>query len=162
MAKIDIPNINSQFASQQGLNARFKQIEDELNNKVLYRDPDSGEPNQMEAELDMNTNQIINLPYPAEPTSPVRIMDLEDIYGTGPGSGTQDIRQTQVIPLADGQLEVVFLIPISAGDLYINGPQVDAGRLGLDSDYTVLGQAVTLLDSYPAGTLLTFITTGII
>lgn len=160
MAKIDIPNINSQFASQQGLNNRFDLIEDALNNKVLFRDHEVGEPNQMEVELDMNLNDIINLPYPSTPTSPIRIQDLDGLIGTTPG--TPDIRQTQVFTLSDGQTQVVFTVPITAGDLYINGSQVDSGRLGLNSEYTINGQTVTLVESYPAGTLLTFITTGII
>jgi hypothetical protein len=34
-------------------------------------------PNQMEAPLDMNSNQLLNLPYPADPTSPIRLLDLD-------------------------------------------------------------------------------------
>ena len=67
MAKITIPDIASQFASQEALNARFTQVENELNDKVLYRDNPDGEPNAMAQELDMNTNRIINLPEPVNP-----------------------------------------------------------------------------------------------
>jgi hypothetical protein len=34
-------------------------------------------PNQMENSLDMNSNQIINLAYPASPSAPLRLRDLE-------------------------------------------------------------------------------------
>ncbi len=60
MAKIDIPDISSQFESQAGLNNRFTLIENEFNDKVLYRDNPTGEPNQMENDLDMNGNKILN------------------------------------------------------------------------------------------------------
>ena len=45
MAKILIGNISSGFASTSTLNTAFDAIEAELNNKVLYRDNPSGEPN---------------------------------------------------------------------------------------------------------------------
>ena len=60
MAKITISDIVSGYASTTQLNNAFNAVEAELNNKVLYRDPPAGEPNQMEADLDMNGNKIIN------------------------------------------------------------------------------------------------------
>jgi hypothetical protein len=61
MAKVTLPNIASGFASTTTLNNAFDSIESELNSKVLYRDNPSGEPNQMENDLDMNNNSILNL-----------------------------------------------------------------------------------------------------
>lgn len=60
MAKITISNISSGFASTTALNNAFDALETELNSKVLYRDNPSGEPNQMENDLDMNGNDILN------------------------------------------------------------------------------------------------------
>lgn len=60
MAKILIGNVTSGFAATTAINNAFDAIEDELNNKVLYRDNPSGEPNQMENDLDMNGNDILN------------------------------------------------------------------------------------------------------
>lgn len=60
MAKITVSDIASGYASTTALNASFNQIEDEFNNKVLYRDNPSGEPNQMQNDLDMNNNDILN------------------------------------------------------------------------------------------------------
>lgn len=60
MSKINLPDITTQFESQQGLNNRFQQIEDEFNDKVLYRDNPGNEPNEMSNDLDMNTNDILN------------------------------------------------------------------------------------------------------
>ena len=61
MAKINISNITSGYTSTTALNNAFDAIETELNNKVLYRNNPSGEPNQMENDLDMNSNNIINV-----------------------------------------------------------------------------------------------------
>lgn len=60
MAKLTLPTISSGYATTTQLNNAFNQIETELQDKVLYRDNPAGEPNQMEADLDMNGNAIIN------------------------------------------------------------------------------------------------------
>ena len=61
MAKITLPSIVSGYATTTQLNNAFTQLEDELQDKVLYRDNPSGEPNTMENELDMNSNDILNV-----------------------------------------------------------------------------------------------------
>lgn len=45
--------------------------------KTLTRDGTS--PNQIEADLDMNSYRILNLPEPVDPTEPVRKQELDDI-----------------------------------------------------------------------------------
>ena len=61
MAKITISSIGSGYASTAALNATFNQIEDEFNSKILYRNNPTGEPNQMENDLDMNNNDLLNV-----------------------------------------------------------------------------------------------------
>jgi len=61
MAKITISNIASGYASTSALNATFNAIEDEFNTRVLYRNNPSGEPNQMQQDLDMNNFGIVNV-----------------------------------------------------------------------------------------------------
>ena len=61
MAKITVSDISSGYASTTALNASFNQIEDEFNNKVLYRNNPSGEPNQMQQDLDMNNFGLLNV-----------------------------------------------------------------------------------------------------
>ena len=51
MAKFTLNDIQSGYASISLLNTSFQDIENEFNNKVLYRDNPSGEPNQMEMIL---------------------------------------------------------------------------------------------------------------
>lgn len=59
MTKITLPGIASGY-NLSAINSNFQKIEDELNNKVLYRDSPTGEPNSMSSSLDMNSNDIIN------------------------------------------------------------------------------------------------------
>jgi len=61
------------------LNSELEKIESALRTKVS-RLPD-GE-RTMEADLDMNSNRILNLPAPSEGTEPVRLMDLEGGFTT--------------------------------------------------------------------------------
>lgn len=60
MAKIDLNTVSSGYLSQAALNNNFTAIEDELQNKVLYRNNPAGEPNSMQNHLDMNGFNIIN------------------------------------------------------------------------------------------------------
>ena len=59
MSKIDLDPITSGYNLSK-INANFQKVEDELNNKVLYRDSPAGEPNSMSSNLDMNSQSILN------------------------------------------------------------------------------------------------------
>ena len=61
MAKIDLPTISSGYASNTTFNTTFTALENEFQQKVLYRDNPSGEPNSMQNDLDMNSNDINNV-----------------------------------------------------------------------------------------------------
>ena len=61
MAKVTLSDITAGYASASALNATFNILEDHLNNQVLYRNNPSGEPNQMENNLDMNNFNILNV-----------------------------------------------------------------------------------------------------
>ena len=61
MAKITLDTITSAYASTSLFQSNFSAIEDELNDKVLYRVNPAGEANQMENDLDMNSNDILNV-----------------------------------------------------------------------------------------------------
>jgi hypothetical protein len=60
MAKVTLSDITAGYASASALNASFNEIEVQFNNNVLYRNNPSGEPNQMENDLDLNGNDILN------------------------------------------------------------------------------------------------------
>ena len=59
MSKIDLDPITSGYNLSK-INANFQKVEDELNNKVLYRNSPAGEPNNMSSNLDMNSRSILN------------------------------------------------------------------------------------------------------
>ena len=61
MAKIDLPTISSGYASNTTFNTTFTTIENEFQQKVLYRDNPDGEPNSMQNDPDMNSNDINNV-----------------------------------------------------------------------------------------------------
>jgi hypothetical protein len=65
MAKLTLDTITSSFASTTLFNTNFATILAELDGKVLYRNNTSGEANQMENDLDMNSNSILNAVIPA-------------------------------------------------------------------------------------------------
>jgi hypothetical protein len=59
-------------------NENFRKIENEFNDKVLYRDNPSGEPNEMQNDLDMNSNRVYNLPAPTAEHEAARLKDVQD------------------------------------------------------------------------------------
>lgn len=83
MAKIvlnDISGTNSPSTSAATINNNNNSIEVSMEN-TLSRDGTS--PNQMAASLDMNSNQILNLPAPISANEPLRLKELTDFTGTG-------------------------------------------------------------------------------
>ena len=76
--KITLDSIVSGFKSVTKLITNFDKIEDDLNNKVLYRNNPEGEPNQMENNLDMNSQRIVNLVSPVNDSEPARWADVKN------------------------------------------------------------------------------------
>ena len=77
MAKISLPTVASGY-NLQVVNSNFDAIETEFQSKVLYRNNPAGEANQMEGNLDMNSNRILNLPLPIGLSEPARLQDVVD------------------------------------------------------------------------------------
>lgn len=88
MAKISFQDVLSGYLTAAALNANFSLIEQQLQDKVLYRDNTSGETNQMENSLDMNSNRILNLPFASASTEPVTLGQLIATSGSFIFSGT--------------------------------------------------------------------------
>lgn len=80
----DLTNLQNETSAVTTINNNFASVETAMEN-TLSRDGTT--PNTMEADLDMNSNNILNLPSPSTSTSPVRVVDMEDyvsqINGTG-------------------------------------------------------------------------------
>lgn len=60
MAKFVLDDVVSGY-NLSLINNNFQEIENELNTKVLYRDSPTGEPNQMEVDLDLNNHKLLNV-----------------------------------------------------------------------------------------------------
>ena len=60
MSKIELPTVTSGY-NLSTINNNFQKIEDALNEEVLYRKGYTGEPNEMQTNLDMNGNKILNV-----------------------------------------------------------------------------------------------------
>lgn len=79
MSKVELDTISSGYNLSK-INSNFQKLEDELNNKVLYRQVADGEPNHMSDNLDMNSNRIINLLdaiSPSEPATYAQLLQIE-------------------------------------------------------------------------------------
>lgn len=60
------------------INTNFQKVEDELNNKVLYRDNPVGEPNALSSPIDANSQRIYNLPEPLNANEAARLQDVQN------------------------------------------------------------------------------------
>jgi hypothetical protein len=101
MAKIDLNTVSSGYLSQAALNANFTAIEDEFQDKVLYRDNPSGEPNSMQTHLDMNGYNVINAGNAVE----VGLVDSDHLTflqaGIGAVSRTLTSKMRDVVSVKD-------------------------------------------------------------
>lgn len=80
MAKLvtdDLVNLVNQTTAVLTINENFEAVEAALEN-TLSRDGTT--PNTMEANLDMNSRRIFNLPTPLSTTEPVRLGDVTDDF----------------------------------------------------------------------------------
>lgn len=83
MSKItltDLANLQNENTAVNAINTNNSVIELAFDN-TLSRDGTA--PNQMQANLDMNSKQILNLPPPLTDESPLRLTDLESFIGSG-------------------------------------------------------------------------------
>lgn len=133
MSKItlnDVGNLIDATTAQSIINANFDTIEAAFDD-TLSRDGTS--PNQMEEILDMNSNQIVNLPAPATNLSPLRLQDLDDFIGGGTITS---------IPIGGTTGQVLGKESNTNYDIgWLNS--VTSVGLALPSDFTVTGSPVT-------------------
>ncbi len=131
MAKIelnDVANLNNQSSAVATINANSALVETAIEN-TLSRDGTA--PNTMEAELDMNSNRIINLPSPISDTEPVRLGDLETL-----SNGTFQVGDLLDVDLTDPQ-DGDFLRYDDATGKWVNDPAVGVGSAPDSADYLV-------------------------
>lgn len=76
----DLVNLENETTAVNTINSNSHAIENGFEN-TLSRD--GTQPNSMEANLDMDSNRIFNLPSPGSATEPLRLQDLSDFIGGG-------------------------------------------------------------------------------
>lgn len=134
MAKITLDDITSSFASTSLFQSNFTAIEDELNDKVLYRDNPTGEANQMMNNLDMNSNDILNI-------DAIDVTSLT-VNGTAITPNTNDQTLTYIdteFTTSAGLDTFASAYTVGFVDVYYNG------TLLADADYTATdGTSVVL------------------
>ena len=108
MAKITLDTILSGYQSTSQVNNNNADIVENFNNLVLYRDNPADEANEMLNLLDMNSNRIINLPEPVDPTDPVRLVDAGNILIVDEDQLL--LPQTETVEIHSGQKTVTFSI----------------------------------------------------
>jgi len=105
MAKITLNNVASGY-NRQSINTNFEEIETALEDKVLYRDNPTGEPNQMEQDIDMNGNSILNYDTDLTNTSSlISVGDADTRYVNADGdsmSGNLDMGSNKLTDLPAG------------------------------------------------------------
>src|SRR6266403_1841969 len=139
MSKITLSNVGSLIDATTAaatINANSSVIQTAMDN-TLSRDGTA--PNQMTVPLDMNSNQIINLPTPATNNSPLRLQDLNTFVGGGTISN---------IPTGGTTNQVLKKNSNTNYDIGWGSAVVSSVGLSLPADFTVTGSPVT-----SAGTL---------
>lgn len=137
MSKIDLDPITSGYNLSK-INANFQKVEDELNNKVLYRNPPAGEPNSMSANLDMNSQSILNASKISS-----NVLEL---------GGVQVVPTNLVIDPYNGTREALRRSYAEAGYNLVDG-SFEAGGTLVNTNDVLLQERTGEAFSGPAGTV---------
>ncbi len=78
--KVSVSSITSQLGNKALFNSNFSTLADAFDN-VLSLDGTS--PNQMSANIDMNSNKVINLATPVDPNDAARLADVSAVVAAG-------------------------------------------------------------------------------
>lgn len=150
MSKItltDLADLQNEITAVTAINANNAILETAFDN-TLSRNGTS--PNTMNAVIDMNSNQIINLPAPSTVNSPARLVDVvSNPTIVVPGTGTSG----HTVPFLDGNNTWsgtnTFNANVTTGAAAtstFNGPVVFNGTTNLNTGSTVDRTAMALLN----------------
>jgi len=120
---IDLNDVTSGYSTGV-INTNFQKVEDEVNDNVLRRDGLSfGEANQMEVNLDMNSNSILNVQTDlTDPGSLVSLGDADTRYVFVSGS-------TMTGNLDMGGNDVTNISTVNTGTIVLDGVTVTPSAL---------------------------------
>ncbi len=131
--KITLADILGSFASVVGLNSRFQQIEDELNNKVLYRDNPIGEDNVMKSDLDMDGNDLINTGSLVVDDFTTQTLTITGLLTAGSAEVTGNLNASSITAVTitqDGEQVIDTITPLSG---LVTVVDLGGGEIGLDT-----------------------------
>ncbi len=131
MAKLtldDLANLNNQSSAVNTINGNNALTETALEN-TLSRDGTS--PNTMGAQLDMNSNRIINLGAPVNASDAARLQDVTDLENET--TDLADLADVTITSVADND----FLRYDSSTAQWINEPVAGSGTAPDSADYLV-------------------------
>lgn len=100
MAKLTLNSITTQYLAAARLNANSASIVAAIDNTVSR---DGTAPNEMMANLDMNSNRVINLPDPASDSEPATVGYLVANYGAGASTFATQAAASAAAALASQQ-----------------------------------------------------------
>lgn len=137
MSKIELLDVASGY-NLSTINSNFQKVEDELNNKVLYRQVQDGEPNSMSENLDMNGNEVLNAS---------KISSNTLVLG-----GVQVIPESVAVDPYNGTREALRRSYFEAGYNLVNG-SFEAGGILAEHNDVLLHESSGKAYSGPAGTV---------
>lgn len=157
---VDLASLDNPVTAIANINANSALIETALEN-TLSRNGTS--PNTMSADLDMNSNQILNLPEPSANTDVVRLVDLTDaidaVRSTAVLTGSASITRLLLDAGTAGAPSATFTIDSDTGlfraganAVGISGNGIEIGRFVYNTTYTapLLGIGTTTPGASPA------------
>jgi hypothetical protein len=79
--KVTLDTVDSGYHTTELLNRNFENLQETINDKILFRDNPSNTPNDMKVSLDMNSNRILNLPDARNSQEPVTLSQALELVG---------------------------------------------------------------------------------
>lgn len=143
MSKIELDNVLSGYNLSK-INSNFQKIEDELNNKVMYRNPPVGEPNQLEQDVDANGKRIYNLASPTNRSEAVTLGFLEDRVG-----GTLEVTSWNVEAFAGDGVSSQFILTTEPASLESVFVSVDGLNYIPAVDFSILSGNILQFNEVP-------------
>lgn len=120
-----IENLTSETSALERMNANFVALQSALD-EVLFRDGDGAtSDNQMVVDLDMNSNRILNLPWPEDDLEPARHGDTKDLRDAIDGAQVaQAAAEVAQAATEEDAEHVAFVFEVLFPHVYSNGSLV--------------------------------------
>lgn len=150
MAKYTPTSVKAGF-NLNSINDNFTKIATELNDKVLYRNNPTGEANQLESQLDANSNRIINLRDAVSAKEPVTLSQmLAFVIAQAPEGGSVVVETTGSAGTTDNtvfNLNTLFgITATSVLDVWVDGVHQFPA-----TDYSFTANIITISESLADG-----------